>query len=233
MSDQPKTRLSLILRLRHVDDAAAWQEFVEIYQPLVFRLARGRGLQEADALDTTQEVMTRIAKAINRWDPDPNRGSFRGWISRITRNLVVEFLRSKNRRPLTGDETSIVEMIQSIPSASPETDLFDLEHERQVFAWAAEKVRGSFKPKSWQAFWMTAVENRPAEEVAVELEMTKGAVYIAKSRVMTKLKQKVVLHTSQSDHTISDPIAEDQFDTDPIQASDDAKQLPLKKRNQP
>ena len=75
MSDQFKTRLSLILRLRHADDAAAWQEFVEIYQPLIFRIVRARGLQEADAFDTTQEVLARVATAINRWDPDPQRGS--------------------------------------------------------------------------------------------------------------------------------------------------------------
>ena len=195
MSDQPKTRLSLILRLRHPDDAAAWQEFVEIYQPLVFRLARSRGLQEADALDMTQEVMSRIAGAINRWDPDPDRGSFRGWISRITRNLVIQFLRSKNRRPLTSDDSSIEQLIQATPEPSPETDLFDLEHERQVFAWAAEKVRGSFQPKSWQAFWLTAVENRSAQCVAEELEITTGAVYIARSRVMARLKEKVQHHS--------------------------------------
>ena len=192
MSNQPITRLSLILRLRHADDAVAWQEFVEIYQPLVFRLARSRGLQEADALDTTQEVMARVAKAINRWDPDPDRGSFRGWISRITRNLVIEFLRSKNRQPLTSDDSTIDQLIQSTPGPSLETELFDLEHERQLFACAAEKVRGSFQPKSWQAFWLTAVENRTPDDVAEELGMTKGAVYIARSRVMAKLKQKVV-----------------------------------------
>ncbi len=196
MSDQPKTRISLILRLRHADDAAAWQEFVEIYQPLVFRLARAKGLQEADALDTAQEVMSRVAKAINRWDPDPQRGTFRGWISRITRNLVIEFMRSKNRRPLTSDDSSIEQLIQSTPDTSPETELFDLEHERQVFAWAAEKVRESFQPKSWQAFWLTAVESRSASDVAGQLEMTKGAVYIARSRVMTKLKQKVLQHSA-------------------------------------
>ncbi len=194
MSDQSKTRVSLILRLRHPDDAAAWQEFVEIYQPLVFRLARSRGLQEADALDMTQEVLARVAGAINRWNPDPQRGSFRGWISRITRNLVIQFLRSKNRRPLTSDDSSIDQLIQAAPDPSPETELFDLEQERQVFAWAAEKVRSSFQPKSWQAFWLTAVENRPADQVARELGLSKGAIYIARSRVMARLKEKVQNH---------------------------------------
>ena len=204
MNNQPKTRLSLILRLRNADDAVAWQEFIEIYQPLVFRLARGRGLQEADALDTTQEVMARVAKAINRWDPDPDRGSFRGWISRITRNLVIEFLRSKNRQPLTNGDSSADQYIQSASSPSPETDLFDIEFERQVFAWAAEKVRGSFHPSSWQAFWMTAVENQAVECVANELGMTKGAVYIARSRVMAKLKEKVLYHSGFMESNRSD-----------------------------
>jgi RNA polymerase sigma factor (sigma-70 family) len=199
MSDQPKTRLSLILRLRHADDAAAWQEFVEIYQPLIFRLARSRGLQEADALDMTQEVMARVAKAVNHWDPDPQRGTFRGWISRITRNLVIEFLRSKNRRPVTSSDSSIDQFIQSTPGPSPETELFDLEHQRQVFVWAAEKVRGSFRPKSWQAFWLTAVDNRSADDVANELGMTKGSIYIARSRVMAKLKEKITYHSGFMD----------------------------------
>ena len=97
MSENPTTRASLIVRLRTTDDAVAWQEFVDIYQPLVFRLARAKGLQTADALDTTQEVLARVAHVINGWDPNPELGTFRGWISRITRNLVVDFLRSQNR----------------------------------------------------------------------------------------------------------------------------------------
>lgn len=93
MSQPPTTRASLILRLRHPDDAAAWEEFVAIYQPLIFRLAKSRGLQDADAFDVAQEVLARVAGAINRWDPDPDRGSFRGWIGRITRNLAIDFLK--------------------------------------------------------------------------------------------------------------------------------------------
>ena len=210
MSNQPKTRASLILRLRHPDDAAAWQEFIEIYQPLVFRLARNRGLQEADALDTTQEVMARVAKAINRWDPDPDKGSFRGWLSRITRNLCIEFLRSKGRRPVTSDDSNIRGLINSIPESSDESELFDLEHQRQVFAWAADKIRDSFQPKSWNAFWQTAVEQRSASDVARELDLSKGAVYIARSRVMSKLKEQIQRHVAQQDGQPAKAVSLDQ-----------------------
>ena len=198
-SDQPTTRASLILRLRHPEDAAAWQEFVDIYQPLIFRLARARGLQEADAFDTTQEVLARIAAVINRWDPDPERGSFRGWISRITRNLVIEFLRSKNRFPKTSDNSSIRQLLTQQPGRSAESDLFDLEHERQVFAWASERAQHHFKPQTWQAFWLTAVENRPVDEVARTLQISSGAVYIDRSRVMARLRKTVQQHVSESE----------------------------------
>ena len=196
MSNPPKTRVSLILRLQQQEDVEAWEEFVEIYQPLVYRLAIRKGLQPADALDTTQEVLTRVAKAINRWNPDPEKGTFRGWLSTITRNLVVEFLRVKNRRPLTSDNSAIDEFIRSAPDKSQESLAFELEEKRQIFAWAAEKIRGEFKPGTWQAFWKTAVENVPVAAVAAKLEMTKGAVYIARSRVMAKLKSQIQQYVS-------------------------------------
>ena len=193
MSNSPKTRASLILRLRRPEDAAAWAEFVEIYQPLVFRLARSKGLQEADALDLTQEVLARVARAINQFDPDPDQGSFRGWISRITRNLVIEFLRGQHRRPITSEDTSIQQLIESVPAAH-ETAWYDAEYERQVFAWAADKIRDSFQPSTWQAFWLTAVENLPAGVAAERLQLSPGAVYIARSRVMARLKEKIKQH---------------------------------------
>lgn len=191
MSEQPTTRASLILRLRHPEDAAAWQEFVDIYQPLIFRIVRAKGLQEADAFDTTQEVMARVAKAINRWDPDPDKGTFRGWLSRITRNLVIEFLRSRNRLPQTSDDSSLQQLLLQQPDRSVESDLYDLEHERHVFAWASEQVRNQFQPQTWQAFWMTAVEQASVADVAQQLQMSGGAVYIARSRVMAQLRKTV------------------------------------------
>ena len=205
MNEQPETRASLILRLQHPENVVAWQEFVDIYQPLVFRLARARGLQDADALDTTQEVLVRVARAINQWDPDPSLGTFRGWISRITRNLVIEFLRSKNRLPKTSDESAIERLIEQTPARCQASELYDLEHERQVFVWASEKVRGHFQQPTWQAFWLTAVQQQSVERVAAELNLSVGAVYIARSRVLARLKQTVLQYVSAE--TIELPVA--------------------------
>ncbi|MEL7498462.1 MAG: sigma-70 family RNA polymerase sigma factor [Planctomycetota bacterium] len=199
MSESPKTRASLILRLRRPGDEVAWAEFVEIYQPLIFRLAQSKGLQEADALDLTQEVMARVAKAIDRFDPNPDRGSFRGWISRITRNLVIEFLRSKHRRQITADDSSIQQLIESVPSPS-DSQWFNFEYKRQLLFWAAEKIKDSFQETTWQAFWLSSVDQIDIDSVAKTLNLSKGAVYIARSRVMAKLKKKI---EGQLDHPTS------------------------------
>ena len=191
MNDIPETRQTLILRLRHSDDAEAWSEFIEIYEPLILRLARNKGLQSADAMDLTQNVLTRVATAINRFEADPKRGTFRGWISRITRNLVVDFLRRKNRIPQTCDDSAILSMIEQVPDPGSETDLFDIEHERQMFQWAAEKIQHSFKPNTWKAFWLTTVEQVKPDDVAARLSISRGAVYIARSRVMARLKETI------------------------------------------
>src|ERR1700730_13291395 len=113
---EPITRPSLVLRLRDGEDSAAWLEFVEIYEPLIYRLALNKGLQDADAQDLCQDVFQAVAGAIERWDPDPAKGRFRAWLFRITRNLLVNLLSAQGRLVRGTGSTSIQEMLEARPA---------------------------------------------------------------------------------------------------------------------
>jgi RNA polymerase sigma-70 factor (ECF subfamily) len=192
MSDLPSTHPSLLVRLGNGQDHEAWTCFADVYGPAIYGFARKQGLQDADAADLLQEVLRVVSGAIGGFDYDPRKGTFRAWLFTVVRNQLLRF-RSRQDRPGQGTgSTSAHNRLHEAPS--PEEDpahLWDLEYERSRFAWAAERIRTQVKPATWQAFWNTAVEGRSGEETAAELGMTVAAVYLAKSRVMARLKEQI------------------------------------------
>jgi RNA polymerase sigma-70 factor (ECF subfamily) len=176
--------------MRDARNQQAWTEFLEIYEPLIGRLVRRRGLKSADAAEVTQEVVVAVSGAIARWEANPNRGSFRGWLATITRNLVVNFLIRQARHPRGNGDTGFRQWLEEQPAPEGELSaLFDLERKRQTFRWASDQVRGEFRDSTWKAFWMTAVENGDPVTVAHELGVTVGVVYVSRSRVMKRLRE--------------------------------------------
>jgi RNA polymerase sigma factor (sigma-70 family) len=191
VSDIPETRPSLLLRLRAGGDQRAWAELLEIYEPLIYRLARRKGLQHADAEELTQEAFVAVAAAIERWDPDPDRGTFRGWLFRIARNMMINFLARARPENMGTGGTGFRRLLEQQPAPSAEdATLFGREYRRQAFKWAANEVREEFRESTWKAFWWTAVEGREIKETADALQMSVGAVYAARSRIMARLKRK-------------------------------------------
>jgi RNA polymerase sigma factor (sigma-70 family) len=192
MDETPITRPSLLVRIRDPQDERAWGEFLEIYGPLVHRLARLRGFQDADANDLTQEVFRAVSSAIGGWDPDPELGSFRGWLFRIARNLMVNLLVSRRRHPPGTGDSDMKLWLESQPAPpGEESQLFDAEYKRQLFLWAADHVRPEFREQTWRAFWFTAVDGKPPKQAAEGLGLTVGAVYIARSRVLARLRAAI------------------------------------------
>ena len=190
MTTSPHTRPSLLVRIRDAADREAWQQFVELYAPLVYRFMRRRGLQDADAADLTQDVLQAVARDCARLVYDPARGTFRGWLFTVARNKLHTFLKRKQRLLSRTEEVDFALL------ADPEQDeaaVWEQEYEQRLFDWAAEQVRGHFQESTWQAFWRTAVDNQPPREVAERLGLSVGAVYIAKSRVLARLREQVQL----------------------------------------
>ncbi len=188
MGDEVVTNPSLLIRIRNQGDHRAWSQFVEIYQPLIQSFARKQGLQEADAADLTQETLRAVARAIERLDFDPRKGSFRGWLFTVVRNKLRNFLDAQRRQVRGTGDTGMQHVLEALPSPEGSQEEWDREFERRQFGWAAEQVRTEVQPATWQAFWQTAVEGKSGEEVARSLGMSVAAVYLAKSRTMAKLK---------------------------------------------
>jgi RNA polymerase sigma factor (sigma-70 family) len=184
----PDTRISLILRLPRSADAAAWREFVELYEPLVLRFARRRGLQQADAQDLVQRVFTSVAGAVDRWQPDAKRGKFRAWLFRIARNHLINQAALRRRERPVGGSTQVRRLHSEIDERVIEATDVELEYRRAVFESAAARVKRLVQPATWAAFWETMVVGRPCESVAEDLNMSVGAIYVARSRVVARLR---------------------------------------------
>ena len=199
VDDSPLTRASLLVQIRDGANHAAWQEFVKLYGPVVYGFARKRGLQDADAADLMQDVMRSISSAIARLDYNRAQGTFRGWLFTMTRNKVYNFLSARRIRPQASGDSTTNNMLSAHPEAEDGLDAWEMEYQRRLAALAMEQIKGEFQEKTWRAFWMAAVEGVAAGEVATQVGLSSGAVYVAKSRVLARLKEAVETMQRQED----------------------------------
>ena len=197
MTDPLETRVSLIRRLPNASDAAAWDEFVKLYSPLVYRIARRQGLQPADADDLLQEVLSSVSTSVDEWLHRSDRGAFRPWLRRIARNTTINFLTRRRHRPLgIGGSDAQRRLIEASDNDDAVAD-FDREYQHELFRQASAHVRIVVTEPTWQAFEQTTLHDRPVADVANDLGMTPGSVYIARSRVMARLRTFVRQHEEQ------------------------------------
>ena len=184
MSHWPETRISLIRRLADRDDADAWSYFEENYQQPIYRFARCRGLQPDEALDVVQEVLLAVHRAAANWKSSDRPGSFRAWLAESARRLALQVTRQRARVGRGIGGSGFVSLIAT--AAEPVEHIED--ERRWSFYCAAAVIQKEVNPQHWLAFWLTAIDGKSAEEVAVQLNMKAGSVYSAKCRVLAKLK---------------------------------------------
>src|SRR5262245_4508912 len=190
MADSPPTRPSLLLRIRDAKDAQAWSQFAEVYAPLIYGFARKRGLQDHDAADLTQEVLSVVVRAVRGLDYDPARGSFRGWLFTLVQRKLLNFLAARQRHPQGSGDSAVLECLHQQPAPDDTAEAaWEQNYEQQLFAWASAQVRPRVEEHTWQAFWRTAVEGQETQRVAAGLAMTVAGVRLAKCRVMAQIRK--------------------------------------------
>ncbi len=175
------------------DDAQAWDRFVFLYAPLVYRWCRRWDLRDQDIADILQDVFQSVATHIAAFRKDSTGDTFRGWLRTIARNKVQDHFRRLAREPEGVGGTDAQIRLTSLPAVGPadDQDSPDETAERLLLSRGLDLIRGEFEDRTWKAFWGTTVEGRETKEVAAELQMSPGAVRVAKSRVLRRLREEL------------------------------------------
>ena len=181
---------SLLVRLR-AGQGGAWERLVGLYGQTVYVWCRGAGVSEADAADVSQEVFTAVARHIADFRCERPGDSFRGWLWTITRNKVRDHWRRHADEVQAAGGTTAQEVMNQLP----EDGLVDTEtsvegEASDLYRRALELIRSEFEERTWKAFLMVTVEDRLPADVAAALGTTPGAIYIAKSRVLKRLRDE-------------------------------------------
>ncbi len=180
------TSVSLLRRLHSDDREIAWERFVELYAPLIYHWTLKTGLSGHDAADCVQDVLATLVEKLRTFKYDPSK-SFRAWLRTVTRNKCRDAMRKRatiaqGAVPLNPED-----------AASPnDTELFtDRDYQLYVVQRAMEVMQAEFETSTWQACWSQVIEGKSAAEVAQQLNLSENAVYLAKSRVLRRLRDEL------------------------------------------
>jgi RNA polymerase sigma-70 factor (ECF subfamily) len=191
VTDFPETRDSLLVQVRSPANREAWDEFAQIYRPVIYRLARHRGLQDADAQDLAQRVLMAVASAIGSWEKSSESVRFRHWLRRVTRNAILNALGRQPQDRAAGG-SSVQDLLLEQPGVDEQSAAWiELEYRRELYLRASRIVRGDVEPETWRAFELTVIEDRSIVEAAAELDKPVGTIYAARSRIMRRLREAV------------------------------------------
>jgi RNA polymerase sigma-70 factor (ECF subfamily) len=198
-SDAPKTRRSLISRLRNLDDRDSWQKFFDTYWKLIYSVARKAGCTEQEAQEVVQETTVAVSKYIQDYQYDPQRCSFKNWLLQKTRWKIIDQVRKRPPgfvQPFApATDTSRTPTVERIPDPeSLELDgMWDEEWEKNLLDAAMERVKRRVKPDHYQIFYLSAVRHLAVKQVAKAMGVSVPQVYLVKHRVAALIKKEVRL----------------------------------------
>lgn len=186
-----ETSVSLLERLRQTPDNQSWQRLVDLYTPLIHVWLGRQEVQLADRHDLVQEVLAVVIRKLPQFEHNQRTGAFRHWLRTITARCLKDFWRSQKVRPQARGDSDFQEMLTQLEDpTSALSRQWDKDHDLHITRKLLEMLQPQFTPATWEAFQRVALLREPPDEVAAALGITVNAVFIAKSRVLTKLRQE-------------------------------------------
>lgn len=185
----PTTRVTLLNRLGDAQDDIAWRQFVDLYLPLIYRYSKARGLQDADAQNVAQEVLSQVHHSVRTFRYDPLRGRFRNWLRLITTQRIGRLLSKEHGAVRAAGDGAMLDLCEAVPA---EQDAVWLELlAAQIYCCARETARAEFDAETWQVFEQVWEQGHSPQDVAARLQRPPGWVYQAKFRVLARVKKLV------------------------------------------
>jgi RNA polymerase sigma-70 factor (ECF subfamily) len=186
-----ETSASLLDRIRLDTDANEWRRLVELYTPLIRSWLHRYAVLDHDMDDLVQEVLAIVVRKLPEFKKEPRTGAFRRWLRNITVNCLRDFWRAQRYRPRATGDSNFAQVLEQLED--PESGLsrvWDKEHDDHVTRKLMDMIKPRFEAKTWQAFQRVALEGAAPDQVASELNISVNAVFIAKSRVLSVLRQE-------------------------------------------
>lgn len=186
-----QTSVSLLQRVQSGSDADSWQRLTELYTPLIRGWLRRGGLLDHDADDLIQEVLAVVVRKLPEFRRAERPGAFRCWLRTISVNCLRAHWRARQGRPTVTGDTDFLQFLEQLEDpASGLSRQWDEEHDRHVFQRLLALVQPQFEPATWEAFRRVALDGQSPDDVAAGLGITVNAVFIAKSRVLRRLRDE-------------------------------------------
>ena len=183
------TTTQVLEDLRGTEDSLAWNKFRDHFYPMIFNFARSLGLSAADAEDAAQETMLAFLKALRDGKYDKERGQLSHWLFGVAKKVILNFRKRLPREHFVADATTGTSFWDMVQDDNAVRHTWDNEWRRMVLEKCLRQARRQLDQKVFKAFELYALFQKPVTEVAQTLGMSRNAVYIAKSRVLSKLRQ--------------------------------------------
>ena len=183
------TTTQVLEDLRSSDDGPAWRSFCEHFRPVLINFARTMGLSDSDAEDAAQEIIASFLKAFREGKYDRQRGPLSHWLLGIARRAVLNWRKNQPLERLVADRTTGTSFWDLVQDDRGIKHTWQTEWRRMVLGRCLKQARGEFDRKVYEAFELYALAEVPADDVARRLGVSRNAVYIAKSRVLSRLRQ--------------------------------------------
>jgi len=184
-----QTRQSLLLRAQ-TGEEQAWRGLTELYRPLILGWLNRQGVPGGDLEDLSQDILVSVVKHLPDFHHSGRRGAFRAWLRTIVCSRTTDYWRAIDAGTRGQGGSGATAALQDI--ADPDSNLnrqWDDEHDRYVLNCVLDLVNEEFEPTTLQAFRRLAFDGASGAEVAAELGMSVPAVYVAKSRVLQRIRE--------------------------------------------